>query len=337
MSRKLPRLILCLLVLLVGGCQISLPVKSQGSWRLYSEEDGLLSSRVNAVTSDDRGNVWFATDQGVSVLSPQDTWTHYQAADGLTADYAWDVLVDQHGRVWVATKGGISRLEGDNWQTVTPANSNLPAEFPLGLAVNAQDQVWVLSSVTGLSMVHADDTISYVGTPFSEPSRAHIITLDAQGHVWLATLKGLLAAYDPAEQQWSSVVDVDDPLPQYGARSIYGIAVDRQSGHLWLAADGVVEMDGTTWRLHFPEYRATGVFVDAAGYKWFTVVRIDGDRPSSGLLVMAPDNEEWQYYPSDSNLAILVQLAWVNDITRDAQGNFWMATYGGAVRFTPDR
>ena len=342
MNRKLLAFVLCLLSLWAYGCQKvcvpEKPEKLRGSWRRFTVSDGLLDNDVEAIAGDDRGNVWFATRRGVSVLTNEGEWVYYRAADGLGADEATDIVVDRQGRIWVATiGGGISRFDGATWYTFSSTNSRLPDERIKRLAIDAQGNVWALSLRSGLSVIHNDDTVAYIGLPFpQDPSDLPFsLEIDSRGWVWVATLSSFLAAYDPARQRWQLVERIADHVDlKPGFQHTWGIAADRRSGHLWIASGKVIEISNEEWRVYFEQFYPGGVFIDADGYKWFW-----GGHPRGySLLLLSPDNRQgWFCRWEEPFGGIPYHLAWFGRVGRDAQGNYWFPTSFGAVRFTPSK
>ncbi len=78
---------------------------------------GLASHVVRAMTGDDTGAKWFATDRGVSRFDGA-AWRTFTAANsGLASDDVRDCARDGGGGLWFATSGGLSRYDGERWET----------------------------------------------------------------------------------------------------------------------------------------------------------------------------------------------------------------------------
>jgi len=314
--------------------------KLRGSWRKYTTVDGLISNQVRKAMVDQAGNVWFATEQGVSVLTTDGDWKHYRVADGLGADDAWDVVIDRRGRVWVATLGGgLGRFDGTAWKTFTSSNSNLPDDSARRLAVDGGDNVWV-ASLGGLSVVNGDDTVTYIGWPFAGKHILSGIAIDSLGHVWVVSWdEPFLVGYDPGSRQWR-VQQITDQVTLSFRHALqpdtWGIAADHEPGHLWIATNNIVEVQGDTWRVHLAgdRYKPTAAFVDSEGYKWFGVL---GFGLGPGVVLISPDNRQWWYYRSGDPLCGIPQFDTIWSITSDLQGNYWFATDSGAIQFVPAR
>ncbi|MFC1714949.1 two-component regulator propeller domain-containing protein, partial [Candidatus Poribacteria bacterium] len=90
-------------------------VKAKGDVR---REKILVSNKIRCVAADD-GNVWVATDRGVSRFSREDeAWFHYTDSTGLASDDVLAVALDGD-LVWFATSDGVSQYDtsSDKWKT----------------------------------------------------------------------------------------------------------------------------------------------------------------------------------------------------------------------------
>ena len=77
------------------------------SWRSYAAVDGVDGSVIASLSTDSHGNVWAATELGVSVHT-RGNWVSFDASDGLPDDQLLSVAADDAGNVFVGTaKSGI--------------------------------------------------------------------------------------------------------------------------------------------------------------------------------------------------------------------------------------
>ena len=76
-----------------------------------SLNNGLSQSTVFSIAQDKRGNMWFATYDGVNKFDGYD-FTIYQhdASDphSIANDIARTVMTDSQGRIWIGTRDGLS-------------------------------------------------------------------------------------------------------------------------------------------------------------------------------------------------------------------------------------
>ena len=67
--------------------------------------------RIYSIASDDEGNVWFGTGDGLICTDAEGkVLKRYNESDGLANNVIRDIVPSQTGSVWVSTAGGLSRL-----------------------------------------------------------------------------------------------------------------------------------------------------------------------------------------------------------------------------------
>jgi len=77
------------------------------NWTVYNTENGLVNNFVQAITTDDKGRVWFGTKEGVSVFDGTD-WKSYTKDDGLNSNNVQCIAVDRQGLIWLGTDDGVN-------------------------------------------------------------------------------------------------------------------------------------------------------------------------------------------------------------------------------------
>jgi len=93
------------------------------SWRLYTTSDGLPSAEINDLEIDGNGNVWVATETGLSQigLDGEIAFTLTRANSGLINDRITSLLFDSdQGELWIGTFEGLSRLAVTTGTTEQP-------------------------------------------------------------------------------------------------------------------------------------------------------------------------------------------------------------------------
>ncbi len=81
-------------------------------WLVFTEEDGLGSSEINALAVDDGGNVWVGTEGGLSQIAGDEVvFTLTKTNSGLIDNRVKSLLFDgDKGEMWIGTFDGLSRL-----------------------------------------------------------------------------------------------------------------------------------------------------------------------------------------------------------------------------------
>lgn len=100
------------------GADGGLAVRRAGCWTVWTSDEGLPHSRVQAIDQDSStGDVWLGTwGGGLARLTAGrfDAFTQFNS--GLAGDLVFDVLCAE-GRIWAATNGGVSAFDPrrDEW------------------------------------------------------------------------------------------------------------------------------------------------------------------------------------------------------------------------------
>lgn len=84
----------------------------------YTSADGLLSDNVNCLDTDASNNLWFGTQNGVSMFDGT-TWTGYTTTDGVVDNTIQAIHVATNGDVWVGTDFGASVFASGVWTSYT--------------------------------------------------------------------------------------------------------------------------------------------------------------------------------------------------------------------------
>ena len=83
---------------------------SDGSWSLYTGEDGLPYNEFTAIAAGEEGVVWFGTTMGAIRFDGR-RWSYRQGRRWLPDDRVNAIAVDRDGNAWIATPKGISLIE----------------------------------------------------------------------------------------------------------------------------------------------------------------------------------------------------------------------------------
>ncbi len=100
-------------ILLFGWSGLSTELISQGVWKTYTTDDGLLASRIRDITQDKQGNYWVATGNGVCWMDRNETW--HSLIDSTCFDstmyFKNDILIDHQNNKWFIGQSMLRPLE----------------------------------------------------------------------------------------------------------------------------------------------------------------------------------------------------------------------------------
>ncbi len=191
-----------------------------GEWLTVNDSDGLIGNIVTdmAVNPADPRQIWFATDNGVSVLQigsdplhkESYQWTSFSRQDGLAGNDVSVVTFAPDGKIWFGTNfvdidgvefgkgisvldtgGTLAQKSDDQWTTYTTANSRLSHNVVRDIAIGPDGAVWITTQA-GLNVVSANTwTVYYTthGLPANDTTRLLFV-----GNVlWMGSTLGLMA------------------------------------------------------------------------------------------------------------------------------------------------
>jgi len=289
-----------------------------GIWSLVSDPI-LQGQRVNSVLTDKAGRVWAGTEQNGLAMWDGTRWLHYTDQNGLPDNRVVTLFEDSQGRVWVATGTDVGyRLEGDDGWHFFGAPAGI-IRFPVyAFAQDNNGRLW-LASEGGLS--RWDEANGFQPVSELAGKRVNAIHRARDGVLWCGTDRdGLLRL---VYGEWQPV-NGPGGTP-FNLIVTNGIA-ESPDGTLWVGTYG----DGL-WQYRDQQWQR----IDAAlSSPLILSVKFTGDSLWVGTRVGLDrfDTRTWQSYTGDAlpNPEVLA-------IAPGAEGELWIGTKGGLVRYRPER
>ncbi len=296
--------------------------KSEG-WKTYTIENSPLSdNRINAVITDNKGQIWIATDSGLNVLSADGAWTVYKEENStLYNDEIQALTIDQTGRIWVGTYGGLYVIDssGQGTNYIGRENNRLGTSVN-ALAVDSLGRVWVGTN-RGLSVfdVNNVETIYTEDNSGLEKNRVVALAADPFDRIWIATDSRTINVLD-REGNWTTY----DENINNSLNNILSFRIDDQ-GRVWIGTDlgiRVLTLDGS-WIYPQSQWESSlsSIYVDA-----FAVDKQEGLWVGTfkELFTVDSDGNQILYTPTNSGL-----LGWVQTLTVDNDDRLWVGTSNG--------
>ena len=91
--------------------------RPEDNLKFYGVEDGLIDDRVNDLLLDRNGNLWIATQGGLSCFDGSD-FQNFTTEDGLPSNRIRCLFEDRKGHIWLGTDGRVSHYDGQLFQTI---------------------------------------------------------------------------------------------------------------------------------------------------------------------------------------------------------------------------
>jgi ligand-binding sensor domain-containing protein/two-component sensor histidine kinase len=250
-------------------------------------------SHVNSLIEDRRGDLWIGSNSGIYRLSKGGLAQRYDLSNGLPDINVNSLLEDRDGRLWAGMRGGLCNLATD--------------PDPAGRIVRR-----VYSSKDGL-------VARWINQIFQA----------TDGTLWAGSNVGLVSfTPDPATGDYRFRIYAEPNGLPY--REVQSITEDR-NGNLWLglgnggaiklARSGITAFtapDGLGWAAWIYETRAGELLVGGGqSYREYFVNRYNGER-FEPIKLIARDDYGW---------------GWNQILFNDRDGDWWLATRKGLMRF----
>lgn len=290
----------------------------------FTEVMGLISHDVSAILEDDKGNIWFGTNAGVSCYDGQH-FTNYSFAidEHIRLRNAPALFMDSRGNIWLGTwESGVYRFDGENFYQYS-MKENLPSNSVPSIMEDSQGNVW---------MGTEQGAVRYDGqyfTHFSEReglsnNQIEDMLEDKDGNLWFGTATGGACRYDPNSFAHFSETD---GLSHYLIKSIE----EDNQGNMWFgtgawhaSGKGICRYDGDNF-IQYPYGPGTipleirSINQDSRGHIWMTspmgIHRLDGNN----LTYFTPE--------------LILENGFVWASVEDRLGRLWFAMGNGGLKY----
>lgn len=207
--------------------------------------DGLAGNQITGFIDDEAGNVWIATDGGVSKYDGT-SFVNYTAKNGLNHDWTWSILRDSKNTIWVGTLQGLCKFDGEKFNAVAlPPTKVLDPQSHLSInriSSLKEDKKGILWIATDGCGVYKYDGKSFTNITTADGLCDNNVTRiieDNKGNMWLGSMFFGLSKYDG-----KSFTNINE-TNKIGNNEVWEIFQDRE-GYVWFSSEGfgVYRFDG---------------------------------------------------------------------------------------------
>ncbi len=282
----------------------------------YSKLQGLKHDQVRGMTQDSFGNMWFATDEGLTRFDGK-FFSHYSTNQGLTNSLILSVFQDSKSNMWIGTfRGGVTLYDGCYLANFTQGNG-FPNDVVNCITEDLKGNIWF---GTGGGIVKFDGTefTNYTEKQGLCNNDVRHIFVDKDNKLWISTNKGGFSVFDgTAFTNYSQERGL-------GTNVINCIAVDKNNNY-WLASpnNGLIKYDGKSFYSYSKNEGLSAnelscVIAGSDGNLWIGTM-------NKGIMKF--DGNNFTYYTEDEGVSSNV----VRCALADKSGKLWFGTRGGGV------
>ena len=173
-----------------------------GVFTTLTSADGLGSNTISSIQEGREGVMWFGTSDGLSRFA-NGKMTTFRAREGLPSAEVTTLSVDSSGVLWVGTSEGLAYFSLGQLHTILDGRPALHEPI-FGITEDKRGGLWMISSnhifrvnrsallkdaISDKDYRAFDEGDGLRGTEGGRRDRS--ITTDAEGRVWLSTLRGV--------------------------------------------------------------------------------------------------------------------------------------------------
>ena len=330
MNKRLP--IQRYIALLICFCVMCLKAQEQISFAHLGIQEGLSQSTVLSITQDVKGNMWFATFNGVNRFDGYGftVYRHETGNAGSIADnMVYAVKADDKGGVWVGTTGWLSYYDAEmdafrNYRC--PQNEE---DVRVMQITDMDEERLLVNTSAGMYVFsQADTAFVQTGLP-ADLFRLEATAIYRYNDCLYVGAKDGLWLYSFADRTLEHLYAA--PL---GRKEI--LTLLQQDDNLWIGTegDGLYRMDVVTRELHHSVAGGSdglssnfvrSLALDAKNRLWVgTFTSLDIYDETSG---------RFNVYTSDRRQNRSLSQSSIRSIFMDSQGGMWLGTYFGGLNY----
>jgi signal transduction histidine kinase/ligand-binding sensor domain-containing protein/DNA-binding response OmpR family regulator len=313
--------------------------------------DGLSSNTVRSIIQDNRGFMWFGTENGLSRFdgrSFKNFRSVYGDSTSLGNNYVYTLYEDRQGRIWTGTEGGVYIYDpwSEHFSLFSAATSDgtTVRSHITNLAGDENNNIWISTYTQGVFRYNPEENtlcryVNGAGNADSPPDVEMILSLyiDKQNVVWTSPQRGrgVLNRFDPDQDKF---VPVHFLMDQVSAGDIGVYAMLEDSGNnFWIGtwSHGLCRFDRNTGEIQpFPapgSHDAISHIHEITEYDAHTLLIGSDD----GLSIFNTLTHETELITKSELRSNTLSDKFIYPIYKDTEGGLWIGTYYGGVNYAP--
>ena len=332
---KLKKIVIYLFFLCLGMHSAFSETPEQITFSYISINEGLSQSTVFSIDQDKRGNMWFATYDGVNKYDGY-AFTVYQHNEddpnSIANDISRIVKTDSQGRVWIGTRDGLSRYdeEKDIFQNFFYEKNGKHLQVN-GIEEISPEQL-LISTPEGLIMFDIkeskfrDDSFS---TAMHKTIASTLYRQDDQ--IYIGTSTDGLYTYSITQKTFEKVI------PILGTKQIQAI-LQQSPTRIWVATEGAGLFLINPKTKEIKNYLHSPSNPKSISSNYIRSLAMDSQNrlwigTFNDLNIYHEGTDSFASYSSNPVENSSLSQRSVRSIFMDSQGGMWLGTYFGGLNY----
>lgn len=301
-------------IIIISMLLAVLSLQAQQWTNFNKKNSGIVGNNILAVTSDNRGNLWVGTTQGLNKFR-DGQWTDYADFNEKLKDQFVNCLVSEGNTLWIGTDDyGVIEFNGNRWFEHDEETRRMNMKYIRDIAIDHAGVKWIGVTLSGF--------VEYDGVNWNKYTVAEsgllsdfilCVVIDSRDRKWIGTNDGL-CLYDG--RKWTSFTTKNSKLPHNICLSI---AIDKDNVKWIGTLEGLCRYDGENWKIYnidncsIPGNQINDLAFDAEGHLWMA---------TDGGVAVFDCEERWDVFRAGERMPKCMY----QNVTIDRQGNIWFGT-----------
>lgn len=304
----------------------------------------LKSNSIRNVLQDSYGNIWIATEKGLSKYIGYNKFITYlnKSYDDntLSNDIVYTLMEDDTGLIWAGTYTGVSIFDSRNkieiYKNDLIDNNSLSDNMVTGVYEDEEGLLWVGTRDKGINIINRRyDTIEHIyeGNSIYDLSTNAISVIKGKDNIiWVGTRNGInkINKHDMTIEKYTTKDGLVD-------NNIKGLFIDSYN-RLWVGTpkglslldintNKIVDITHTLIKVGIADPYIQEIYEDKDGIFWI------GGYTIGGLIKFNPLKETIKIYNRYENDGEEYIINSIREIVEDHNSNLWIGTNNGLLCF----
>ncbi|MFH1000476.1 MAG: two-component regulator propeller domain-containing protein, partial [Bacteroidota bacterium] len=197
-NSKIKRSLFYNLILILSNFGFSFAQTNPFWFEQISFEEGLSQSTISSIIQDEKGFLWFGTDDGLNRYDGQFTVYKSNVDDpnSIGANQIQCLTISPEGNLWIGTPSGLNlfKPEEEKFYQVFkyPSNGQFHKQYIMSMVFDKQGCLWVGTNLYGFArlQIMQDSIIELLNSNDLEVEYVGAVKccyLDSEGLVWIGT------------------------------------------------------------------------------------------------------------------------------------------------------
>jgi len=304
-----------------------------------------------------KNEIWFGTDNGISVLDKSSdlfsTLNVSSESDDLHGKSIYSMLEDSQKNIWIGTAGdGLKKINNEDRENELLSLKSFSSQSPTFEKINDDEvlclfeddnkHIWV-GTTRGISIIKNDSSIATFYHAYSDSlslsdDEIYCITQDKQGAMWIGTFAGL-NKFNSSDSTFHTLKH-DPKIESSLSHTIYSLYCDND-GYLWAGTDngGLLKIDPKTNQLvrqftkddQLPDNVIYGILEDKENNLWLSsnkgITKAIKQGNSNNLTFINYNTSNWLWINSYN----------IGAFTKGPDEKLYFGSFEGVTYFDPDQ